>query len=109
MVKIYNKSNRPLGIAGKAVLPDQELVLKDKDVFCEAYDEDGFSTGEKVLIPGLRALEDHGLCTVKIEADKAAPAKKKAPVIVKEEAEEEAVEEEPKKAKRSRAKKTTEE
>ena len=96
MVKVYNKSNRPLGIAGKPVLPDKELVLKDKEVFCAVYDEDGNPTGERQIIPGLKALEVAGLCTITVEEEQKTETvkkttrtrkKKEDPVKVEEEAE----------------------
>ena len=98
MVKVFNKSNRPLGVAGKAILPDQEVAFKDKEVFCEVYDEDGFSTGERQIIPGLRILEIRGLCNIKIEEEKKVEKKT-----------ENAESGEEKKIKRSRAKKVAEE
>ena len=56
MVTILNKSNRPIGVAGQSVLPDKEIVVKDKLVYCDVCDENGVPTGEKQLLPGLRAL-----------------------------------------------------
>lgn len=56
MVTILNKSNRPIGIAGQSVLPDKEIVVKDKLAYCDVCDENGAPTGEKQLLPGLRAL-----------------------------------------------------
>lgn len=91
MVIIFNKSNRPIGIAGQSVLPDKEIRVKDKDVYCEVVDEEGNATGEKKLIPGLKALEIRGFVTIR---------------EVEEAKKEEPKEEEPKKkSTRSRAKK----
>lgn len=105
MVTIYNKSNRPLGIAGKAVLPDKEIKLKDKEVFCDIYDEDGFATGERQLIPGLKALEGLGLCTVRIEESEKPKKEPEAEVPVEAAVEEVPVE----KKKTTRGKKKPEE
>lgn len=99
MVYVYNKSNRPIGVAGKAILPDKELALKDKEVYCDIYDEEGNPTGERQIIPGLKALEMNGVCNVKIEEEKKVEPKKVEPVED---------EEAPKKATRSRTKKTAE-
>lgn len=95
MVIIFNKSNRPIGIAGQSVLPDKEIRVKDKDAYCEVVDEEGNATGEKKLIPGLKALEIRGFVTIR-EVEE---AKKEEP---KEEPKEEAPK---KKSTRSRAKK----
>ena len=97
MVIIFNKSNRPIGVAGQSVLPDKEIRVKDKDVFCEVFDEHGNPTGEKKLLPGLKAIEQIGFVTIRVEEE----AKPKKPAKV--EKVEEAVGEEKKPA----AKKTT--
>ena len=112
MVTIFNKSNKPVGvIGGQFCLPDKKLVLKDKDVFVDVFDEDGEPTGEKKILPGLRAMEIRGYITIEHEEDKPKTAPKKKAVV--EPVEE--VKAEPKTTakktttKRTTAKKTTEE
>ena len=71
MVTIINKTNKPVGIiGGQYCLPDQKIVLKDKDVFCDVYDEDGVNTGEKMLLPGLKAMELRGYISIDVQEDK---------------------------------------
>ena len=103
MVTIINKSNRPIGvIGGQFCLPDQKIVLKDKDAYCDVFDENDVRTGEKKLLPGLKALKNRGFIEIIEE-----PAEKPAPVV--EEKVEEPVEEPVKKTtKKKTTKKTTE-
>ena len=65
MVIVFNKSNRPIGIAGQSVLPDKEINVKDKDAYCAVFDENGKDTGKKMIIPGLKALEIRGFITIR--------------------------------------------
>ena len=99
---ITNKTNKPVGIiGGQYCLPDQKIVLKDKEVFCDVYDEDGNLTGEKMILPGLRAMEIRKYIEIEIKED--------APKKV-EKAEEPVVEEEkPKKTTKKKSTKKTEE
>lgn len=69
MVTIYNKSNRPIGIAGQSVLPTQEIKVKDKDVYCAVFDENGVDTGKKGFLPGLTAMQLAGFITIKVEEE----------------------------------------
>ena len=101
MVVVFNKSNRPIGIAGQSVLPDKEIKVKDKDAYCLVYDEDGNATGERKIIPGLAILEQKGMVTLRFEEEK--PVAKKV-----ERNEGPAVEGEIKKTTRSRTKKAAE-
>ena len=96
MVTIFNKSNRPIGIGKQSVLPDKEIKVKDKEAFCEVFDENGAPTGKKQILPGLKALEMIGFVTIKVE-EEPSPEPKKAEKNV----EEPSVEEKPK-AKRGR-------
>lgn len=77
MVTIYNKSNRPIGVAGQSVLPDREIKIQDKFAYCDAYDEDGVATGERVLLPGLVALKN--MKFVDIHEEKEVAAHKEEP------------------------------
>jgi len=103
MVTIINKSNRPIGvIGGQFCLPDQKITIKDKDAYCDVFDENDVRTGEKTLLPGLKALKGRGFIEI-IEGS----AEKPAPVV--EEKVEEPVEEPVKKTtKKKTTKKTTE-
>lgn len=83
MVTIYNKSNRPIGVANQSVLPDKEIVVKDKFVYYDVCDENGVATGEKRLIPGLIALKNNGFVTIKEEPDEK-PKKEKKPDVGEE-------------------------
>lgn len=69
MVTIFNKSNRPIGIGKQSILPDKEITVKDKEVFCEVFDENGNPTGKKQILPGLKALEIIGFVTIKINEE----------------------------------------
>ena len=69
MVTILNISNRPIGVAGVSILPDQEVKIKDKDAYCDAYDENGNATGKKVLLPGLVALKGMRFVTITEEKE----------------------------------------
>lgn len=81
MVTIINKTNKPVGIiGGQYCLPDQKIVLKDKEVFCDVYDEDGNLTGEKMILPGLRAMELRNYIEIKIEEDEPKKVEKKEAV-----------------------------
>lgn len=64
MVKVYNKSVRPIGVANQSVLPDKEIRIQDKYAYCDVYDEDGNNTGKRQILPGLRALENMGFVTI---------------------------------------------
>lgn len=98
MVTIINKSNKPVGvIGGLFCLPDQKLVLKDKDAYCAVFDEDGNDTGKKMILPGLKALEGRGY--ISIEAQEEKP--KEEPKV------EVPTEEEPKAPKKTTRKKST--
>lgn len=70
MVTIINKSNRPIGVAGQSVLPDKEIQVKDKFVYCDIFDENGLATGEKQLLPGLVALKIAGHVEIREELPK---------------------------------------
>lgn len=70
MVTIINKSNRPIGVAGQSVLPDKEIQVKDKFVYCDIFDENGLATGEKQLLPGLVALKIAGHVEIREELRK---------------------------------------
>ena len=96
MVTIFNKSNRPIGIGKQSVLPDKEIKVKDKEAFCEVFDENGAPTGKKQILPGLKALEMIGFVTITVE-EEPSPEPKKA----EKKAEETSAEEKPK-AKRGR-------
>ena len=100
MVIIRNISNKPVGVIGGAVcLPNEKFELKDKDAFCDVFDEDGNKTGEKMILPGLKAMEKIGYITLDIVEEK----------VAKKVAEENAVEEEvPVKKPRAKKKKTEE-
>ena len=105
MIIVFNKANRPIGIAGQSVLPDKEIQVKDKDAYCAVFDENGEDTGEKVIIPGLKALEMRGFISIR-EVEEPKPAK---PVGKKaEDKAEEKVEKKPSQ-RRSRSKKAAEE
>lgn len=80
MVTIFNKSNRPIGVANQSVLPDKEIKVKDKFVYCEVFDENGAPTGEKMLLPGLVVLVNMGFVTVKEEKEEVAKPVEKEPV-----------------------------
>lgn len=81
MVTIINKTNKPVGIiGGQYCLPDQKIVLKDKEVFCDVYDEDGNLTGEKMILPGLKAMELRKYIEIKIEEDEPKRVEKKEAV-----------------------------
>lgn len=95
MVTILNKSNRPIGVAGQSVLPDKEIKVQDKLVYCAVFDEDGNNTGKKQLLPGLIALKEGGFINILEE-------KEEPKVQVKEEVAEE-------KPKAKKARKTTKE
>ena len=108
MVTVFNKSNRPIGIGGKSVLPDKEMIVQDKDAYCSVFDEHGNDTGKKMILPGLKALEMRGYITIR-EEKKEEPKEEPVEEAV-EESEEEPVEEAPqKKTRKSRAKKTEDE
>ena len=93
MVTIINKSNKPVGvIGGLFCLPDQKLVLKDKDAYCAVFDEDGNDTGKKMILPGLKALEGRGYISIEVQEEKP---------------KEEPTEEEPKAPKKTTRKKST--
>jgi len=99
MVTITNKTNKPVGIiGGQYCLPDQKIVLKDKEVFCDVYDEDGNLTGEKMILPGLKAMEIRKYIEIEIKED--APKKVEEPVVE---------EEKPKKTTKKKSTKKTEE
>jgi len=102
MIVVFNKSNRPIGIAGKSVLPDREINVQDKDAYCAVFDENGRDTGKKALLPGLKALENRGFVSIRVLEEK--PAEE--PVAAVEEPVEEVAEEPKKKATRSRSKKS---
>lgn len=107
MIIVFNKSNRPIGIAGQSVLPDREIKVKDKDAYCAVFDENGHDTGKKALLPGLKALENRGFVSIRAIDEK--PVEE--PVKPQEEPAEETAEEpaEPKKkTTRSRSKKSEE-
>lgn len=70
MVTIINKSNRPIGVAGQSVLPDKEIQVKDKLVYCDVYDENGLATGDKQILPGLLALKIAGHIDIREELPK---------------------------------------
>jgi len=97
MVIIFNKSNRPIGVAGQSVLPDREIRVKDKDAYCAVFDEDGNETGEKQIIPGLAILEQKNMVSIRFEEEKKATKK-----VEKKEAEPEAEAPAEKKTTRSR-------
>lgn len=107
MITIINKSNRPIGvIGGQFCLPDQKITLKDKDAYCDVFDENDVRTGEKKLLPGLSALKNRGFIEIIEEPAKKA-VEKPEPVV--EEKVEEPVEEPVKKTtKKKTTKKTTE-
>lgn len=105
MVTVYNKSNRPIGIAGQSVLPDKEIKVKDKDVYCDVFDEYGNSTGKRALLPGLKALEGMGLIKIREEEPEAPKVAEVEKPVEAEKAPEEAAPEKPTK---SRKKKTAE-
>lgn len=106
MISVFNKSNRPIGIAGQSVLPDKEITVKDKDAYCAVFDEYGNDTGKKAIVPGLIALQTKGYVTIRVidEAPaekseeekaaekKAAAAAKRAATLAKKKAEKEAAE-----------------
>lgn len=98
MVIIFNKSNRPIGIAGQSVLPDKEIRVKDKDAYCDVYDEEGNKTSGKKLLPGLKILETKGFITIRVEEEKKVEPK------VEEKVEEETKEEPKKRSTRGRKK-----
>jgi len=99
MVTIINKSNKPVGvIGGLFCLPDQRLVLKDKDAYCAVFDEDGNDTGKKMLLPGLKAMEGRGYIEIQVEEDKPKKVVEEAPA-----------EEKPKKTTRKKSTKKVEE
>lgn len=100
MVTIFNKSNRPIGVAGQSVLPSKEIKIKDKDAYCSVFDENGKNTGNRELLPGLVALEQVGFITIKIEEEV------KPTHVVETVAEESVVEEAAEKPKRKYTKKT---
>jgi len=79
MVIIFNKSNRPIGIAGQSVLPDREIRVKDKDAYCDMYDEEGKKVLGKKILPGLKILEMKGFITIRVEEEK-----KEEPVAAEE-------------------------
>lgn len=110
MVTIYNKSNRPIGIAGQSVLPTKEIRVKDRDVYCAVYDENGVDTGKKEILPGLTAMEIAGFITIKPDEEAKPVAKVEAavekPAEVEKAVEVEAAEDKPK---RKYGKKKTEE
>lgn len=108
MVTIFNKSNRPIGIAGQSVLPDREIKVKDKDAYCFIFDENGVNTGKQELLPGLVAIQKMGFITIREDREeaaekkdedkekaekKAAAAKKRAETLAKKKAEKEAAQE----------------
>lgn len=97
MVTIFNKSNRPIGIGKQSVLPDREIKVKDKEVFCEVFDENGAPTGKKQILPGLKALEMIGFVTIKVDEEP-----KPEPKPEEEKKAEEPVAEEKPKAKKGR-------
>lgn len=104
MVIIRNISNKPVGvIGGNVCLPNEKFELKDKDAFCDVFDEDGIRTGEKMILPGLKAMEKIGYISIEVVKEKVEKPKK-----VVEEAEEGAVEEVPVKKTRTKKKKTEE-
>ena len=105
MVTVFNKSNRPLGIAGVSILPDKEVKIKDKDAYCDVYDENGAPTGKRVLLPGLVALKNMNFVTIKEESEE--PVQKQEEAPVEEAPVEAAVEEKKTTAKKSAGKKTT--
>ena len=102
MVIIYNKANRPIGIANQSVLPLKEIKLQDKHAYCDVYDEDGNPTGERQLLPGLVALETMGFVTIKEEKQAAKKAEPTAEDKSAEDKAEEKVEEKPKKGRKSK-------
>lgn len=78
MVTIYNKSNRPVGVANQSVLPDGELKIQDKHAYCAVFDENGLDTGKKQLLPGLVALANFGIITITEEKEEQVEEKPKA-------------------------------
>ena len=110
MVTITNKSNKPVGvIGGQFCLPDQKIVLKDKEALCDVYDEEGVATGEKQVLPGLKAMECRGYITIEVKEDEPKKAAKVEKAEEPVEVAEEVAAEEPKKTTRKRTtKKTTE-
>ena len=77
MVIIKNISNKPVGIIGGQVcLPNQSVVLKEKDVMCRVFDEDDHDTGEKQILPGLKVMERRGFITIDVQEEKKAEAPK---------------------------------
>lgn len=77
MVIIRNISNKPVGIIGGQVcLPNQSIVLKEKDVMCRVFDEDDHDTGEKQILPGLKVMERRGFITIDVQEEKKAEAPK---------------------------------
>lgn len=110
MVTIYNKSNRPIGIAGQSVLPTQEIKVKDKDVYCAVFDENGVDTGKKGFLPGLTAMQLAGFITIKVE-EEAKPVETVVETVVEApvEATTEVAEEKPKRKYTKRSTEKTEE
>lgn len=77
MVIIRNISNKPVGIIGGQVcLPNQSIVLKEKDVMCRVFDEDDHDTGEKQILPGLKVMERRGFITIDVQEEKKEEAPK---------------------------------
>ena len=87
MITIYNKSNRPIGIAGLSVLPSKEIKVKDRDAYCTVFDEYGKDTGKREILPGLKALEQVGFITIRVDAE-AEQTKAEEPVETAEAVEE---------------------
>jgi len=109
MVIIFNKANRPIGVAGQSVLPNREIRVKDRDAYCAVYDEHGNDTGKKKLLPGLKALETIGFVTIRVE-EEAKPAQKEKPTVeeAKPVVEENPVEEKKTTTRKRKTKKTEE-
>lgn len=101
MVIITNISNKPVGlIGGQVCLPGDFIEIKDKDAYCDVFDEDGKNTGEKQILPGLKVMERRKFITIREVKDEPVKAEP-----VKDEVEEEPVK---KTTKKKTTKKTTE-
>ncbi len=98
MVIINNISSKPVGlIGGQVCLPGDFIEIKDKEAYCDVFDEDGKNTGEKQILPGLKVMERRKFITIREVKDE--------PVKAKEEVKEEPVK---KTTKKKTTKKTAE-
>ena len=105
MVIITNISNKPVGLIGSQVcLPNEKIEVKDKEAYCDVFDEDGNRTGEKQILPGLKVMERNKLIIIEVKQDE--PEKKVKKEVAKEG--EEAPVEEKKTTKKRTAKKAAE-